>query len=42
MFTCKSDGTGAAEVEAKYFGASNSYRHMFYRGRSQSEIDESV
>jgi hypothetical protein len=33
----QSDGTGAAEVEAKYLGASNSYRHMFYRGRSQSE-----
>jgi hypothetical protein len=33
----QSDGTGAAEVEAKYFGTSNSYRHMFYRGRSQSE-----
>lgn len=34
----KSDGTGLAEVEAKYFGVSNSRRHMFYRGRSQSEI----
>ena len=32
------DGTGAAEVDAKYFGVSNSNRHMFYRGRSQSEI----
>jgi len=34
----KSDGTGTAEVEAKYLGVSNSGRHMFYRGRSQSEI----
>ena len=34
----QSDGTGAADVEAKYFGASNSSRHSFYRGRSQSEI----
>jgi hypothetical protein len=34
----QSDGTGVAEVEAKYHGASNSHRHMFYRGRSQSEI----
>ncbi|HEX3377656.1 MAG TPA: transglutaminase domain-containing protein [Candidatus Acidoferrales bacterium] len=33
-----SDGTGTAEVEAKYLGVSNSHRHMFYRGRSQSEI----
>lgn len=33
----QSDGTGVAEVEAKYFGASNSRRHSFYRGRSQSE-----
>jgi hypothetical protein len=33
-----SDGTGAAEVDAKYFGASNARRQMFYRGRSQSEI----
>jgi len=32
------DGTGTAEVEAKYFGVSNSRRHFFYRGRSQSEI----
>ena len=32
------DGTGVADVEAKYFGASNSRRHSFYRGRSQSEI----
>jgi hypothetical protein len=32
------DGTGTADVEAKYFGAANSSRHMFYRGRSQSEI----
>lgn len=34
----KSDGTGTAEVEAKYLGVSNSDRHSFYRGRSQSEI----
>jgi Domain of Unknown Function with PDB structure (DUF3857)/Domain of Unknown Function with PDB structure (DUF3858)/Transglutaminase-like superfamily len=34
----QSDGTGAAEVEAKYFGASNSSRHYFYRGRSQTEM----
>jgi hypothetical protein len=34
----QSDGTGVAEVEAKYHGATNSDRHMFYRGRSQSEI----
>ena len=32
------DGIGAVEVEAKYFGVSNSNRHVFYRGRSQSEI----
>jgi hypothetical protein len=32
------DGTGVAEIETKYFGASNSRRHYFYRGRSQSEI----
>jgi hypothetical protein len=34
----QADGTGTANVEAKYLGASNSARHMFYRGRSQSEI----
>jgi hypothetical protein len=34
----QSDGTGAADVEARYFGASNSRRHYFYRGRSQAEI----
>jgi hypothetical protein len=34
----QSDGTGAADVEARYFGASNSRRHYFYRGRSQTEI----
>jgi Domain of Unknown Function with PDB structure (DUF3857)/Domain of Unknown Function with PDB structure (DUF3858)/Transglutaminase-like superfamily len=34
----QSDGTGVADVEAKYHGVSNSDRHMFYRGRSQSEI----
>jgi len=34
----QSDGTGAADVEAKYLGISNSRRHSFYRGRSQSEI----
>lgn len=32
------EGGGSAGVEAKYFGASNSSRHFFYRGRSQSEI----
>ena len=32
------DGTGIADVTAKYFGASNSRRHYFYRGRSQTEI----
>jgi hypothetical protein len=32
------DGTGAVDVEAKYFGSFNSRRHVFYRGRSQSEI----
>jgi hypothetical protein len=35
------DGTGTAEVETKYFGVSNSRRHMFYRGRSQSELVKS-
>ena len=34
----QSDGTGTADVEAKYLGVSNSSRHYFYRGRSQSEI----
>jgi hypothetical protein len=34
----QSDGTGSAEVEARYFGGSNSSRHYFYRGRSQAEI----
>ena len=34
----QSDGTGTAEVEARYFGVSNARRHTFYRGRSQSEI----
>jgi hypothetical protein len=34
----KADGTGVADVEAKYSGVSNSRRHYFYRGRSQSEI----
>jgi hypothetical protein len=32
------DGTGDADVEAKYLGVANSNRHFFYRGRSQSEI----
>jgi hypothetical protein len=32
------DGTGVAEVEAKYFGVNNARRHVFYRGRSQAEI----
>jgi hypothetical protein len=34
----QSDGTGAVDVEAKYFGNANSRRHVFYRGRSQTEI----
>jgi hypothetical protein len=34
----KPDGTGDAEVEAKYLGSSNSSKHEFYRGLSQSEI----
>jgi hypothetical protein len=34
----QTDGTGAAEVEARYFGSSNSSRHHFYRGRSQNDI----
>jgi hypothetical protein len=34
----QSDGSGAADVQAKYIGASNSRRHSFYRGRSQIEI----
>lgn len=32
------DGTGRADVEARYLGVSNSRRHMFYRGRSKDEI----
>jgi hypothetical protein len=32
------DGTGAVDIEAKYFGATNSSLHFFYRGRSQAEI----
>ncbi len=32
------DGTGAAEVQAKYFGVTNARRHDFYRGRSQADI----
>ena len=32
------DGTGAADVNAKYLGLSNSSRHRFYRGKSQAEI----
>ena len=32
------DGKGSAEVEVKYRGASNARRHLFYRGRSQSDI----
>jgi hypothetical protein len=35
------DGTGAAEVQSRYFGASNAYRHSFYRGKSQTEILQS-
>jgi hypothetical protein len=34
----QSDGTGVADVEARYLGATNSSRHFFYRGRSQTEI----
>jgi hypothetical protein len=34
----QSDGTGTANVDAKYLGISNARRHSFYRGRSQSEI----
>jgi hypothetical protein len=34
----QSDGSGTAEVEVKYLGASNASLHYFYRGRSQSEI----
>jgi uncharacterized protein DUF3857/transglutaminase superfamily protein len=34
----QADGTGAADVEAKYLGNANSRRHAFYRGRSQTEI----
>ncbi len=34
----KTDGTGEAEIGAKYFGASNSSRHSFYRGLSQDQI----
>lgn len=34
----QSDGTGGAEVEAKYLGVANERRHAFYRGRSQAEI----
>lgn len=32
------DGSGSAEVEMRYEGASNARRHQFYRGRSQAEI----
>lgn len=32
------DGTGSADVIARYFGVNNSYRHVFYRNRSQAEI----
>lgn len=34
----QADGTGSADVDARYLGNSNSRRHAFYRGRSQSEI----
>jgi hypothetical protein len=34
----QSGGSGIAEVEVKYLGASNARQHRFYRGRSQSEI----
>jgi hypothetical protein len=32
------DGSGVANVEAKYLGVSNARNHGYYRGRSQSEI----
>jgi hypothetical protein len=35
------DGTGAADVEARYMGSSNAHRHNFYRGKSQTEILQS-
>lgn len=34
----QSDGTGLAQVQARYLGATNARRHVFYRGRSQAEI----
>ena len=34
----QSDGTGVAEVGARYLGIANARRHVFYRGRSQAEI----
>jgi hypothetical protein len=34
----QSDGGGTADVEVDYLGASNTRRHYFYRGLSQSEI----
>lgn len=34
----QADGTGSADVDAKYSGNSNARRHAFYRGRSQADI----
>ncbi len=34
----EADGSGSAQVEVQYEGASNARRHQFYRGRSQAEI----
>lgn len=32
------DGSGAADVQARYLGANNASRHSFYRGKSQDQI----
>jgi hypothetical protein len=34
----QADGTGAADVEVKYWGTNNSDRHAFYRGRSEENM----
>jgi hypothetical protein len=34
----QADGSGTADVEAKYSGSRNTGRHYFYRGRSRDEI----
>ena len=34
----QADGTGAAEVEVKYWGTNNADRHAFYRGRSEENM----